>query len=195
VSVHFAAGRRLLFPARRARFRRLGLGPLRDLLVQLLEVADRLLEDMPQDLHVDELRGRPRRNLIVQGGRPVFLGGQAVQALADVVGDLQPVQESRNSSIVQELLHFPGKGQEHGSGGQLAAGYELVDGGLVLEQPRQALFFFHGQSLRHDGLHNLFCPGILKDPGQHIAEFPFIIGNMCLVESGQAQGVKIQRVA
>jgi hypothetical protein len=65
----------------------------RDLQVQLFEVADRLLEDMAQDLQVDELRGRPRRNLIVQRGRPVFVGRQPVQALADFVRHLQPVQQ------------------------------------------------------------------------------------------------------
>jgi hypothetical protein len=45
---------------------------LRDLLVQLFEVADRLLEDMPQYLHVDELRRRPRRDFIIAraAGKP-----------------------------------------------------------------------------------------------------------------------------
>jgi hypothetical protein len=61
-------------------------------LVQLFEVVDRLLEDMPQDLHVDELRNRPRRYLIVQRGRPVFVGRQPVQALADFVRHLQRVE-------------------------------------------------------------------------------------------------------
>jgi hypothetical protein len=54
-------------------FAGLGLAALRDLLVQLFEVADRSLEDIPQDLNVDELRGRPRRDLIVQRRRPESL--------------------------------------------------------------------------------------------------------------------------
>jgi hypothetical protein len=52
-----------------------------------------LLENESQDPDVTELRGLSRRYFIVQRGRPVFVGRQPIQTLADFVPHFQPVQQ------------------------------------------------------------------------------------------------------
>jgi hypothetical protein len=70
----------------------------------MFQVADQLLENVPQDLHVDEPRGRPRRYFIVQRGQPVFVGRQPVQTLAGcMVCELMPLQ----AKIADKLAIIP----------------------------------------------------------------------------------------
>jgi hypothetical protein len=95
VSLHFAARSPALLPPRRAHYRRLGLGfaLLGDLQIHLFQLANRLLENVAQNLHVDEFRRRPARHFIVQHWRTVFIRGQSVQPLAHFIRHLELVEQ------------------------------------------------------------------------------------------------------
>src|SRR5207249_7734712 len=59
-----------------------------------LQVANRLLEDMTQNIHVDELgRGRGFRFLGGLPGWPIIVGGQPCKRFANLVRDFESLQE------------------------------------------------------------------------------------------------------
>ena len=69
--------------------------------MHLFEVGNRLLEDVPQNLHVDQLR-RVRRVA------PVLVIGQPFEAFADGIGNGQPVND-RVGQVVELVRQLRGE--------------------------------------------------------------------------------------
>ena len=87
--------RPLALAPRRAGLRFLRRRIARQGVAQLLQVADGLLEDVPQDFHVDQ-PGRLAAWLLLRGGwQAVVVGGEAVEAATNLVRDRQAFVQER----------------------------------------------------------------------------------------------------